>query len=1054
MLKSFRILVLLAVVGVLGTSIALADSGVVGQVPGRVVITLAPGVDAALDKSGPVPTLGVAAIDDLAARYEVRHIEPLYADVAPMFSDPKVREDLLRVYAVDFAPAKSLGAALDDYGKAAGVEKAEAVDICRMAGYVPDDLSDQQYYLRNVDLGGRDVRALGGWQQALGDSNVIVAILDSGLDYRHPDLGGPHPDHVNGAVWTNWTEYYGSPGVDDDANGKVDDIRGWDFVHVPGQAIEGEDDRDPDNDPMDFGSHGTNCAGCVAPITDNGIGIAATAPGCKVMAVRIGWTLPDGQGVVRMDFASQGMLYAVANGARIINCSWGNTSFLATAVQTVLAEGGLICVAAGNDNTDTPESNYLGLLNDQRVLAVAATNSNDGKADFSNYGSWVELSAPGTAIWTTAYNPNGDLHTYTSTQGTSFASPIAAGAAALIWSAFPGWTASQVSQLLRDSCDNIDADNPNYAGELGAGRVNLLKALGDNVQEVPGEFDLLRDAMNQAATGDTIKVLASQPLGAATMLGKGLKIFGGYDAGYLTRDPVNNPTVLNGTPADPVLQFYGDVDNTCEVDGFRLTGGGGRLFSNNPYTGKYGGGVMLNQKSPTLRNLHLTGNNVGSNTQLGLGGGIALYNSDAVLDNVVIEGNSGIYGAGIFVYQGAPTFTGVTVQDNAVITTNATYPAVGGGIHLVDTAATLQDVTVTGHTGAVKGGGIYATTLNTPLNVLTIQGGTIAGNTARDNGAGICHLEGELSLTDVVLDGNVRTADATFMGGGGLHATAATVTLDGCTIMNNDAQVGGGLQLASCPAVEITSTLIHDNSSMFWGGGAALETGTVAALTNVTLAYNEATSAGGGGLYANGGSFELSNSISAFNTGGATYANGVATIGAAATLTCNDVFGNASADYSGVADPTGTAGNISEDPQFCDVPAGEFGLELTSPCAPENSGTCGLIGALPAGCDDNPVEQDEETPTVFRVAPNYPNPFNPSTTIRFELPGAARTRVLIYDVAGRHVKTLVDAEMPAAVHTVRWDGTDRAGRSVAAGVYFYRVTSGRHEYTGRMALIK
>ncbi len=214
------------------------------------------------------------------------------------------------------------------------VEQVRFVDICKMYdAYLPNDpgIAGQQWYLRNTNVGGGDIRALGGWAEALGDSNIVVCILDSGVDWHHPDLGGTHPDKVNGAIWTNWTEYYGSAGVDDDGNGFIDDIRGWDFVNgVTGWPDE--DTQTPDNDPMDYESHGTNCSGCVAAITNNGIGIAGTAPGCKIMAVRAGW-LPDGdgQGVVRMDWASQGIVYAANNGAKIINCSWGSASSLSPA---------------------------------------------------------------------------------------------------------------------------------------------------------------------------------------------------------------------------------------------------------------------------------------------------------------------------------------------------------------------------------------------------------------------------------------------------------------------------------------------------------------------------------------------------------------------------------------------------------------------------------------------------------------------------------------------------------------------------------------------------
>jgi len=1039
-----------------GAQAAFENPSVIGQVPGRVVVTVASGVTVALDKSGSRPLTGVASLDALAAKYQITDIEALYADMAPEFKDPAVREQLVRVFAIDFPPTGNLAAVVADYATAAGVEKAQAVDICKVYdAFLPNDLVDAQYYLRNTNLGGKDIRALGGWAEARGDSNVIVAIVDTGMDWRHPDLGGSGPGYARGSVWINWEEYNGLPGVDDDHNGKIDDIRGWDYVDVPGQGWPADDDDTPDNDPTDFAGHGTMCAGCVAPLTNNHIGIAATAPGCKVMAVRVGY-LPNGetQGVVRMDWASQGMLYAASKGAKIINCSWGSSSFLSMAVSSCLASGCLIISAAGNDgeNENAEVPSYLGGYNDPRVLAVAATDQNDGKASFSSYGYWVELAAPGVAIWTTAYNNGDGSHTYGSTQGTSFSSPIACGAAALLWSKEPTFTAAQIASWLRSSCDNIDGLNPGYEGKLGSGRVNLLRALGDNVQKVPGEFTLLRDAMNEAAVGDTIKVLATEAYGPTTLMGKSMKIYGSYAANYVTRDVVNTPTIISGSLVDPALQFYGTVDNTCVVDGFRIQGGGGRFFANIPYAGNYGGGILLNQASPTLRNLHVTGNTVGSASTLGLGAGIAIYNAQPVLENVLVTGNTGIYGAGVFVYQGSPTFTNCEITDNVVFTGNGTYPAKGGGLHVLDATVTLNNCTISGHQQTDEGGGIFAGSFSTSSNLI-MTGGTVANNSARLKGAGIAKTGGALTLTDVAISGNTKLPASTFMTGGGIQATNATVTLSGVSLLDNQSQIGAGLHILSCPNASATNCLLASNDAAYWGGGALFENSAGLQLTNLTVADNTA-SAGGAGLYFSTCTGTVGNSILAFNTGAASFANAIQAQGSTLALNCNDAFGNTAPNYGGVADPTGTGGNISADPLFCDRPGGDYGISPASPAAPPQS-PCGLMGALAAACGATPVEDNPITiPAAFRVEPNFPNPFNPSTTIHFSLSVAGRTTVTVYDVAGRLVKTIMDDNLAAAEHTLRWVGDDNRGRPVSAGVYFYRIQSGQNDHVGRMALVK
>ncbi len=1048
---------------VLGTVTAQAsvyeNSSVVGQVPDRVLVTVIAGTTMSLDKASGTPRVGIASLDAVAAKFSVNNMEPLYGDMIvklrERMQDKSSADALDRVWAIDFPAEMGLHQVKAAYEALPEVQEVRLVDICRMEdSYLPNDpgISGSQWYLRNMSLGGGDIRAVGGWNETLGDSNIIICILDSGVDWHHPDLGGTHPDKVTGAIWTNWTEYYGTPGLDDDGNGKVDDIRGWDFVNVsPSQAWPGEDALTPDNDPMDFGSHGTYCAGMAAGITNNGIGVAGAAPGCKIMAVRCGWTTNEGQGVVRMDFASAGMIYAAVNGAKIINCSWGNTSGMISAVTAAQNAGALVVTSAGNDNDDNPD--YMSTMSG--VISVAATDGDDAKASFSDFGSWVDLAAPGVAIYTTAYVPDTDSHTYASVQGTSFSSPIACGAAALIWSAHPTWGWTIVHSVLVSSCDNIDAENPSYVGLLGGGRINLQRALGDNVQQYPAEYPTIFDAINSSSAGDTVKVEGTVALSnGVTLDGRGIKFFGGYDAGYVTRDVEVSPTVISGNLSISALRFSGDVGLDTEVDGFRITGGGGVIVGGIPYFARYGGGILLNGHSPTLRNLDVTGNTVGDGSNLGCGGGISMNGCSPLLENVSVSGNSGILGAGIFIYESSPTLVGCDISDNIIITTNLSNPPLGGGIEALDSDLTMTDCIVSGHLELQDGGGMYLGGFNTSSN-LNMTGGEISGNTATTNGAGLYMNGGTLDMTGVAIDANVKTAAAPFMHGGGIFATAASVTLDSLLVTGNEAHIGAGIDLTDCTDAVVMHSVLTGNTAMFWGGGLNYQGNPTGSITNNTFFGNDATATGGAGIYVNLCSPDVSNNISAFNTGGATNGNGMAFLTAPSSINCNDVFGNAGADYTGIADPTGTNGNISVDPLFCNSGSGDFSLTSSSPCTAANSGGCGLIGALTDGSCLSPVEEGEiGVPMAFMVDQNFPNPFNPSTTIRFALPASGRTRVAIFDVAGRHIKTLVDEELPAQTHQVVWTGDDDGGRGVAAGVYFYMVTNGSDRSVGRMALVK
>ncbi len=219
------------------------NSSVVGQVQDRIVITVKSGTKMAFEKSAGVVRVGNPGLDALSERFAVKDMEQMYAGMTNNLKSQTDRELLARVWAVDFPPEMGLKAVQVAYAALPEVENVRLVDICKMYdAYLPNDVSSSQYYLRNMNLGGADIHAVGAWNQALGDSNIIVAVADSGVDWHHPDLGGPHPDKVNGVLWTNWAEYYGTPNYDDDGNGKIDDIRGWDFVDLP--SSQGWPDED------------------------------------------------------------------------------------------------------------------------------------------------------------------------------------------------------------------------------------------------------------------------------------------------------------------------------------------------------------------------------------------------------------------------------------------------------------------------------------------------------------------------------------------------------------------------------------------------------------------------------------------------------------------------------------------------------------------------------------------------------------------------------------------------------------------------------------------
>ncbi|MCD6379575.1 S8 family serine peptidase [bacterium] len=260
------------------------------------------------------------------------------------------------------------------------------------------------------------------WERVRG-KGVVVAIIDTGCDMDHPDLAG--------RVWENEKEKNGLPGVDDDANGYIDDIKGWDFVSVSASlAAEGEDPGPPDNNPDDFDGHGTHIAGIISGSSGNGIGIEGAAPLSKVMILRAAYRSIYGYSVLKKEDIIEAVLYAKAMGADVINMSFGGEdTTLRSVIDMVVAEGITVVAAAGNYGGETPQ--YPAAF--ETVIGVTASDREDRVAIFGERGSWVDCAAPGTAI--ISCDPDG----YRWRNGTSCAAALVSGCVALVRSAHPLW---------------------------------------------------------------------------------------------------------------------------------------------------------------------------------------------------------------------------------------------------------------------------------------------------------------------------------------------------------------------------------------------------------------------------------------------------------------------------------------------------------------------------------------------------------------------------------------------------------------------------------------
>ncbi len=320
-----------------------------------------------------------------------------------------------------------------------------------------DPLQSRQWYLEKI-------RAVQAAAMADPSRTILVSVIDTGIDYRHEDL--------QGRLWVNDAEdlnHNGTldssdvNGVDDDGNGYIDDVFGWDFVDAP-RFPDGGDFLDPDNDPMDeFQSgHGTPVAGLIAAATENGTGIRGIAANVKVMNLRAG----TASGYLEEDDVARAILYAVNNGADIINMSFGDvvvSPFLRDVIRYAWSEGVVIVAAAGNSGTN--EIHYPAGY--PETIAVAATDQSDNRAGFSTWGTFIDLAAPGVEIFSTAVDDG-----YASFNGTSFSAPIVCAAAAVLLGENPELNSEQVRNTLKTSSDDLGGFG--FDPLFGAGRLNML----------------------------------------------------------------------------------------------------------------------------------------------------------------------------------------------------------------------------------------------------------------------------------------------------------------------------------------------------------------------------------------------------------------------------------------------------------------------------------------------------------------------------------------------------------------------------------------------------
>lgn len=507
-------------------SVALKSPQNSNYLPDRIIVKLSSSTRSTRE----LGVFGVPGLDEFVQRYRATSIDQMF----PHHASPgaKGAVDLSEFYVLKYSSPINAFEVARELSQLPEVQYAEPWFIYPVseAAFIPNDPDyTKQWALARV-------QADSAWEVSQGDTSVVIGIVDTGVQWDHPDLVGNiwfNPgesglDDIGNDKRTN--------GLDDDLNGYVDDWRGWDLM--------GAEYANPiaDNNPSPQGpngpnlAHGTHVAGIASASTDNNTGVAGAGFRCRILPVKTTADNDNRGGGPYIERGFEGIIYAADMGADIINLSWGGSGasqFEQDVVNYATAHGALIVAAAGNQNL--PTAHYPAAY--ENVISVAATDTTNGKALYSNYGPSIDVTAPGgdgftpqSGIYSTWY-PN----TYATITGTSMSSPLVAGICGLVKSHFPAYSNLQVGEQVRISCTG------NFPPELlfGKGRVNALKAVTVSSPAIRMKALLVKDSVGGNNNG------SPEPNEVITI--------GANFLNYL--QPTSSSAVITLSSSDPYVQI-------------------------------------------------------------------------------------------------------------------------------------------------------------------------------------------------------------------------------------------------------------------------------------------------------------------------------------------------------------------------------------------------------------------------------------------------------------------------------------------------------------------
>lgn len=1022
---------------------------------------------------------GLSSFDELSRQYGFVNLEQTVDFVKDLdWNDNGIYPRA--IYRIFLAENHNIEEAMTALQEDKNIIFAEYDPILKIA-YEPNDPSFPSQWHHNY------IQSAAAWDYTFGSDEIVIGIVDSGILWNHPDLQaniwvneaelnstlGGTPMNIS---WPSGT-ISGGNGLDDDGNGKIDDVIGWNFYLNNNNSFQNFADND----------HGTHVAGCAGAVGDNYIGVAGAAMTVKLIS---SMHAPNNTSSSSIYNGNNGIYYCADSGADIINCSWGGPgggTASNTAVNYAVAQGALVFAAAGNESLNIGISpHYPG--NATNAVCVAATGPNsDVIANFSNYGTPVDVSAPGDNIFSTIIANNG----YAAYGGTSMASPVAAGVAAIIKSIHPYLGPMDLKQRIEETCDDIDALNPGFEGMLGAGRVNSFKgAMYDLIPDLQitdsSFFEIQGDGDGLPNPGEQVGLMLYLSNSDGWLGATGVSAVISCDLPEVTfiEDEIQFPDIAGGASAwntSLPFSFQTPDDMSDYVIPLTIT-----ITANSQYTWPYeserdftveltlvqaGWPYSVNGAS-TSAGAIVDLNNDG-NKEIVFGdqnGMLHILNSDGTVQIPPIN-TGGIISAAVAI--GDISGDGM---EEIVVGNEAgwikVYDHTGTEIMTYDCGGSLKGTPMIAD---VNGDGnneiIAASFIGGQLHVIKNDGTSflnfptsLSGGMLSTPAIGDLNGDGNLDIVIATLNGSLDVIDTST----GEQLTGWPFSLgagswNGPIISNVDSD--------SDPEVVVGTlnnklfVLNHDGSlHSETNVGAQIKTSVVTADFNNNGTQDIAFVTGNGNVYivdSQGNAYpnfplslgtmvESTPIVADIDNNGTPDLIFGDNIGLLHSI---DITGNETINF-----PINLKGTIKTSPAIADSD-GDGDLEILVPNNTgyvlvdykHNSGSVQWANfnrnprrtgnALDATTDSQP----SDIPALdFALNQNYPNPFNPSTNISFNLAKNSHVELAIYNIKGQLVKTLVNGQKNAGTHIVNWNGKDESGKDTSSGIYFYKISTDKN----------